>query len=88
MKFKNKQIREMSEIQLEKTLQDLQGSLRKNRFLAGHGELKKVHQIREIKRSIARIKTEVQARLASESLSKEKHEEKSSAEKKEKVTAE
>lgn len=64
MKFKPKQIREMSEIQLNKTLQDLQGALRKNRFLAGHGELKKVHQIKEIKKSIARVKTELANRAA------------------------
>lgn len=88
MKFKNKQIREMSEIQLKKTLQDLQGGLRKNRFLAGHGELKKVHQIREIKRSIARVKTEMQARQANEGQAKAQSEEKSSAAKKEKAAAE
>ncbi len=82
MKYKAKQIREMSEIQLKKTLQDLQGALRKNRFMAGHGELKKVHQIKEIKRSIARIKTEMQVRQANQ------QEEKPVAAKKEKVITE
>lgn len=54
----------MAELQLEKTLLDLQGDLRKLRFLAGHGELKKVHQIKAIKKSIARVKTEMKARKA------------------------
>jgi len=66
MGFRPKQLREMSELQLHKSLQDLQGELRKLRFLAGHGELKKVHQIKDVKRSIARVKSEVKAREMTE----------------------
>ena len=55
MKQKAKQLREMSENQLEALKAELQGQLRQFRFLVRHGELKQVHKINEVKTTLARI---------------------------------
>ncbi len=55
MKHSAKQLQDMSEKQLDELLGQLRGEIRQMRFLVTHGELKQVHKIKVVKRSIARI---------------------------------
>ena len=45
----------MSVSQLDDLLKQLRGELRQMRFLAKHGEFRQVHQMKQNKKSIARI---------------------------------
>ena len=55
MKYTVKQLADMNVAQLHELLKELRGKLRQMRFLASHGELRQVHEIKQIRRSIARI---------------------------------
>ena len=55
MNYAQKQLRDMSVSQLDDLLKQLRGELRQMRFLAKHGEFRQVHQMKQNKKSIARI---------------------------------
>ena len=55
-KYTIKQLRDMSAKELNGNLKELQNELRSLRFQVGLSELKEVHKIREIRKTIAQIK--------------------------------
>jgi large subunit ribosomal protein L29 len=57
MKYKMKQLKQMTEKELQDVLKRLRGELRQFRFLSAHGEMKQVHQFRETRKTMARILT-------------------------------
>jgi len=57
MRMKAQEIRSLSDADLEKRLLDLQEELFNLRFQMTTGQLDDVMRIREVKRSIARVKT-------------------------------
>lgn len=62
MKYTVQQLTDMTEAQLQEVLQQLRGSLRQMRFLASHGELRQVHEIKETRRTIARVLSVLQTK--------------------------
>ncbi len=57
MKMKVQEIRKMSDMDLNNRLSDLKDELFNLRFQLATGQLDNVMRIREVKRSIARVKT-------------------------------
>ncbi len=57
MKMKAQEIRNLADVDLEKKLSDLKDELFNLRFQMTTGQLDNVTRIREVKRSIARVKT-------------------------------
>ena len=55
--MKASKIREMSSMELEEKLSELKGELFNLRFQLATGQLENPSRIREVKRSIARVKT-------------------------------
>ncbi|MGI6112582.1 MAG: 50S ribosomal protein L29 [Mahellales bacterium] len=55
--MKSSKIREMSSLELEEKLSELKGELFNLRFQLATGQLENPSRIREVKKSIARVKT-------------------------------
>ncbi len=55
--MKSSKIREMSSMELEEKLSELKGELFNLRFQLATGQLENSSRIREVKKSIARVKT-------------------------------
>ncbi|MDX9893134.1 MAG: 50S ribosomal protein L29 [Patescibacteria group bacterium] len=62
MKFK--ELKNKGEQELRKILNDLQHSVRELRFKVANDQLKNVRQVREAKKTIARIQTLLNSKLA------------------------
>ena len=58
------ELRSMTDVELEKKLQDLKGELFNLRFRHASGQLENPLSIRTCKRDIARVNTELRARKA------------------------
>jgi ribosomal protein L29 len=67
MTLKFKQIKEMGETELRNVLAQTRGQLRQFRFLAGQGELKQVHTVKQLRKTIARISTALTERKRKDS---------------------
>jgi ribosomal protein L29 len=66
MKYTVKQLDDMNVPQLHELLKELRGKLRQMRFLVSHGEMRQVHEIKVVKRSIARIMSTLQTKSLTE----------------------
>ena len=62
--MKGNELRSMTDVELEKKLQDLKSELFNLRFRHASGQLENPLSIRTCKRDIARVNTEIRARQA------------------------